>query len=314
MLRFILMRILAAIPVLFFVVLITFILVRLAPGGPFDEERAVPPAVLENLNKRYHLDDPIHVQFIDYTLNLLKGDFGPSFKYPSRSVTEIIAAGVPVTMELGFYALLVALSIGITAGVIASLKPNTWQDYMPMSISMIGICLPSFVLGPMLLLIFSIGLEWLPVSGWGDQPGDKILPALTLGAVYAAYMARLTRGGMLEVLSQDYIRTAKAKGLGPMRVVLVHALRGGLTPVVSFSGPAIAGLLSGSFVVETIFQIPGLGRFYLQAAFNRDYTMILGTTIFFAFLIIVFNLLADIVLVWLNPRLRHQLLGRAAHG
>lgn len=308
MLKFIVQRLLSAIPVLFVVVLMTFVLVRLAPGGPFDEERAVPPAVLENLNKRYHLDDPLHTQFFDYTLNLLKGDFGPSFKYPSRSVTEIIYAGIPVTLELGFYALLVAMSIGVFAGVVASLKPNTWQDYLPMSFSMIGICLPSFVLGPLLLLFFAIGLNWFPVAGWGDSSGDKVLPAVTLGAAYAAYIARLTRGGMLEVLSQDYIRTARAKGISELRVVFVHALRGGLAPVISFSGPAIAGLLSGSFVVETIYQIPGLGRFYLQAAFNRDYTMILGTTIFFAFLIIVFNLLADIVQVWINPKLRHSVV------
>lgn len=307
MLRFILLRLLAAIPVLFFVVLITFTLIRLAPGGPFDEERAVPAEVLESLNKRYHLDDPVHIQFFDYLGNLLQGDFGPSFKYPSRSVTEIIATGIPVTLELGFYALLVALFIGISAGVIASLRPNTWQDYAPMSFAMLGICLPSFVLGPLLILCFAIWLEWLPVAGWNDSPGDKILPAITLGAAYAAYLARLTRGGMLEVLSQDYIRTAKAKGLSTARIVFFHAFRGSLSPVVSFAGPAVAGLLSGSFVVETIFQIPGLGRFYLQAAFNRDYTMILGTTIFFAFLIIVFNLIADVILVWLNPKMRHAL-------
>lgn len=315
MIPFIVRRVLASIPVLFFVILITFVLVRMAPGGPFDEERAVPQAVLENLNKRYHLDDPIHIQFIDYLGNLLQGDFGPSFKYPSRSVTEIIATGIPVTLELGFYALLVAMSIGITAGIFAAMKPNTWQDYLPMSFSMVGICLPSFVLGPLLLLGFAIHLNWFPVSGWGDSPGDKVLPSITLGAAYAAYVARLTRGGMLEVLSQDYIRTAKAKGLSQWRIITLHALRGGLAPVVSFSGPAIAGLLSGSFVVETIFQVPGLGRFYLQAAFNRDYTMILGTTIFFSFLIIMFNLLADILLVWLNPRLRHSLVkGGGQHG
>lgn len=313
MLRFILLRSVAAIPVLFFVVLITFVLVRLAPGGPFDDERAVPPAVLENLNKRYHLDDPIHVQFFDYVVNLLQGDLGPSFKYPARSVTEIVSTGIPVTLELGIYALLVAVCVGVFAGVFASLRPNTIQDYLPMSVSMLGICLPSFVLGPILVLVFSIGLGWFPVSGWGDAPGDKVLPSITLGAAYAAYIARLMRGGMLDVLSQDYIRTARAKGLSEARVVWVHALRGGLAPVISFSGPAIAGLLSGSFVVETIYQIPGLGRFYLQAAFNRDYTMILGTTIFFAFLIIVFNLLADILLVWINPKLR-QSIGRVPSG
>ncbi len=314
MLRFISIRIVSAVPVLFFVTLITFVFIRMAPGGPFDEERAVPAAVMENLNKRYHLDDPLPKQFYDYMLGLMRGDFGPSFKYPTRSVTELIASGVPVTLELGCYALMIAVLIGVSAGVVAAIRPNSWQDYLPMSISMLGICLPSFVLGPILLLVFAIGLDWVPVSGWGDSPGDKILPSLTLGATYAAYLARLTRGGMLEVLSQDYIRTAKAKGLSTFRIIVVHALRGGLAPVVSFSGPAIAGLLSGSFVVETIFQIPGLGRFYLQAAFNRDYTMILGTTIFFSFLIVLFNLLADIVLVWMNPRLRQSTFGGSSRG
>lgn len=312
MLRFVLFRLLAAIPVLFFVILITFLLIRMAPGGPFDSERSVPPQVLENLNKRYNLDDPIHIQFVEYLGNLLQGDFGPSFKYPSRTVTEIIGAGIPVTLELGFYALLVALCIGLIAGLFAALKPNTLQDYVPMSLAMLGICLPSFVLGPLLVLAFGIWLEWFPVSGWNVSPGDKILPAITLGAAYAAYIARLTRGGMLEVLSQDYVRTARAKGLSKARVTLRHALPAGISPVITFAGPAIAGLLSGSFVVETIFQIPGLGRFYLQAAFNRDYTMILGTTIFFSFLIILFNLLADILLVWINPKLRKNLGGANA--
>lgn len=306
MLRIFLQRLLTAIPILFIVILVTFILIRLAPGGPFDAERAVPAQVLENLNKRYKLDDPIHVQFFDYLGNLLRGDFGPSFKYPSRTVTEVIGAGMPVTLELSFYALLVAVVFGIGAGITAAMRPNSLQDYVPMSLAMVGICLPSFVLGPLLILAFSIGFEWLPVSGWGETSGDKILPSITLGAGYAAYVARLSRGGMLEVLAQDYIRTARAKGLSEWRVVFGHGLRGGLAPVVSFAGPAVAGLLSGSFVVETIFQIPGLGRFYLQGAFNRDYTMILGMTILFAFFIIVCNLLADMVLVWLNPRLRRN--------
>lgn len=306
MLSFILRRTLAAIPVLFIVVLITFVLIRLAPGGPFDQERNVPPQVLENLNKRYHLDDPMHVQFFDYVGNLLQGDFGPSFKYPNRSVTEIIFTGAPVTIELGFYALIFALLMGGLAGIFAALKPNSWQDYTPMTIAMIGICVPSFVLGPFLVLVFGIWLNWLPVSGWGSTPFDKLLPAITLGSAYAAYVARLGRAGMLDVMSQDYIRTARAKGLPEWRVVLIHGLRGGMTPVVAFLGPAAAGLLSGSFVVETIFQIPGIGRFFLQAAFNRDYTMILGTTVFFGFLIIVFNMLTDILMIWLNPKLRQE--------
>jgi oligopeptide transport system permease protein len=306
MLSFIFKRLLQAIPVLLLVATATFFMVRAAPGGPFDEERAVAPEVLKHLNKRYHLDDPLWKQYLDYFGNLVQGDLGPSFKYPTHTVNDLIAAGFPATAELSFYALIFALFFGLMAGIIASLKANSAQDYVPMSFAMVGICMPTFVLGPILLLVFGIWLEWLPVAGWGQIPGDKILPSVTLGAVYAAYIARISRGSMLEVLSQDYIRTARAKGLSTARIVFVHALRAGVTPVISFLGPAIAGLLAGSFVVETIFQVPGLGRLYVMAAFNRDYTMILGCTIFFAFLIIIFNLLADILLVWLNPRLRQN--------
>ena len=281
-------------------------MVHSAPGGPFDEEKAVSPEVLIKLNERYNLNEPLMVQYFDYLGNVLQGDFGPSFRYPSRSVTELISIGLPITFELALYAILFALMLGIIAGVISSLRPNTAYDYIPMTVAMAGICIPSIILGPSLTLIFGIWLSWLPVTGWGDIPGDKILPTITLGTAYAAYCARLTRGGMLEILNQDFIRTARAKGLSEFRVVVVHALRGGLTPVIAFLGPAMAGLLAGSFVVETIFGIPGLGRFYVEAAFNRDYTMILGTSIFFSCLIIFFNLLSDLVAASLNPRLRDQ--------
>lgn len=304
MTKFLLSRIAQAIPVLLIVITLTFFMVRMAPGGPFDMDRAAPPEVINALNEKYNLAAPLHEQYFSYIGDLLKGDLGPSFKYPGRSVNEMIAGGFPVTLELATYAILLALLVGVPIGVVAALNTNTAKDYLPMSFAMIGICLPSFVLGPSLILVFGIWLEMLPVSGWGSTPGDKILPSITLASTYAAYIARITRGGMLEILSQDYIRTAHAKGLAPIRVILVHALRGGLAPVVSFLGPAIAGLIAGSFVVETIFQIPGLGRFYIQAAFNRDYTMVLGTTIFLAGLIILFNLLSDLLLTWLNPRLR----------
>ncbi len=304
--RFIAIRLLQAVPVILVVITATFFLVRVAPGGPFDSEKAVLPEVKRALEAQYRLDLPLSEQYLAYLDDLLHGELGPSFKYPGRSVNELIAAGLPVTAELGLYALLVALIIGGMAGIFASLKPNSPRDYAAMSAAMIGICMPSFLLGPLLVLIFGIHLDWLPVSGWGDIPGDKILPAITLGSAYAAYVARLSRAGMLEVLSQDYIRTARAKGLPEWQVVVRHALRGGLIPVVAFLGPAFAGLLSGSFVVETIFQIPGLGRFYVQAAFNRDYTMILGTTVFLSTLIVLFNLLSDILAAWMNPRLRSQ--------
>ena len=304
MLSLIWKRLITVIPVLFAVITITFLMVHSAPGGPFDADRVVSPDILLQLNERYNLDTPLWEQYFSYLGNVLQGDFGPSFRYPGRSVTELIFTGLPVTFELAIYSIIFAVFIGVFAGVIASLRPNTWVDYLPMSAAMAGICIPSIILGPSLSLIFGIWLGWFPVAGWGDLPGDKVLPVITLGTAYAAYCARLTRGGMLEVLGQDYIRTARAKGLSESRVVIVHSLRGGLIPVIAFLGPAIAGLLAGSFVVETIFGIPGLGRFYVQAAFNRDYTMILGTSIFFSALIVSFNLLADLVAAAFNPKLR----------
>ena len=304
--RFALNRLLQAIPVLLIVISATFLLVHSAPGGPFSADKAVPPEVIKALEAQYNLDQPLWQQYISYLGDVVQGDFGPSFKYSGRTVNELIAAGIPATAELALYAMLVALIIGVSAGVVAAMRPNSLQDYVPMSAAMLGICMPSFLLGPLLVLVFGIYLEWLPVSGWGDMPGDKIMPAITLGTGYAAYIARLSRGGMLEVLSQDYIRTARAKGLSEPVIIFKHAMRGGLIPVVAFLGPAFAGLLGGSFVVETIFQIPGLGRFYVQAAFNRDYTMILGMTIFFATLIILFNLLSDMLAIWLDPKLRQR--------
>jgi oligopeptide transport system permease protein len=311
MLRFAIGRLLQAIPVLLIVISATFLLVHSAPGGPFSADKAVPPEVIKALEAQYNLDQTLWQQYVSYLGDVVQGDFGPSFKYSGRTVNELIAAGLPITAELGLYALLIALIIGVAAGVIAAIRPNTLQDYIPMSAAMLGICMPSFLLGPLLVLVFGIYLDWLPVSGWGDIPGDKILPSITLGAGYAAYIARLSRGGMLEILSQDYIRTARAKGLSEPLIIAKHALRGGLIPVVAFLGPAFAGLIGGSFVVETIYQIPGLGRFYVQAAFNRDYTMILGMTVFFATLIILFNLLSDMLAIWLNPKLCQQTGGNS---
>ena len=307
MLKFLLSRIAQAVPVLLVVVTATFFIVHAAPGGPFSADKAVPPEVIEALEAQYKLDQPVWQQYISYLGDILSGDFGPSFKYPGRSVNELIMAGIPITAELAFYAMLVALGIGILSGVGAAMRPNTLQDYAPMTLAMIGICMPSFLLGPLLVLVFGIELEMVPVSGWGDIPGDKILPSITLGTGYAAYIARLSRGGMLEILSQDFIRTARAKGLSESTVIIKHALKGGLIPVIAFLGPAFAGLLAGSFVVETIFQIPGIGRFYVQAAFNRDYTLILGMTIFLSTLIIIFNLISDLISIWLNPKLRDEI-------
>lgn len=280
-------------------------MLRATRGGPFDREKNVPEEVKKSIEAHYGLDRPLFIQYLDYLGHLLVGDLGPSFKYPNRTVNELVATSFPVSMKLGVCALIVALGIGLTAGVVASIKPNTATDYVPMSLAMIGICIPTFVMGPLLILIFGLKLKWFNASGL-FFPSDLVLPALTLGAYYAAYVARLTRGGMLEVLNQDYIRTARAKGASGTRILTRHALKGGIIPVVSFLGPAIAGLLAGSFVVETIFDIPGLGRFFVKSAFNRDYTMVIGTVLFYSALIIVLNLLVDIVLVWLNPRLKFE--------
>ena len=304
MIQLIFKRLLTYIPVLLIVVIITFLMIHAAPGGPFDAERVASPEILDKLNEAYDLDKPLYVQITKYLVSAAQGDFGPSFKYPGRSVAELIMSGLPTTIELAFYSILFAIFLGVSSGLLASLYPGKLLDVIPMSISLLGICIPSIILGPVLVLIFGIWYEIFPVYGWGDNPGDKILPTITLGTAYAAIFARLTRGGMLEVLGQDFIRTARAKGLTEIRIVLVHALRAGILPVISFLGPAIAGLLAGSFVVETIFQINGVGRFYIQAAFNRDYTMILGTSILFTFMTLTFVLLSDILASFLNPTLR----------
>ena len=304
---FILRRILETIPVLLCVAAMTFFMCRLAPGGPFDDDKQVTAEVREQLNKQFNLDKPLYVQFYQYLVNLPKLQ---SFKYPNRTVGDIIKQKFPVSFKLGFFAITIALGIGVLFGAVASLKPNSFIDYIPSSLAMIGICLPTFVMGPILMYIFALKLKLLPATGWGGFEGDAIfhadmiLPSLTLGLFYAAYISRLTRGGMLDILTQDYIRTAKAKGASGLRVVVKHAMRGGLLPVISFMGPAVAGLIAGSFVIETIFNIPGLGKDFVQSAFNRDYTLVLGVVMFYATLIVLLNLVVDILQVTLNPKLK----------
>ena len=304
---FILRRILETIPVLLCVAAMTFFMCRLAPGGPFDDDKQVTAEVREQLNKQFNLNKPLYVQFHQYLVNLPKLQ---SFKYPNRTVGDIIKQKFPVSFKLGFFAITIALGIGVLFGVIASLKPNSFIDYIPSSLAMIGICLPTFVMGPILMYIFALKLKLLPATGWGGFDGDAIfhtdmiLPSLTLGLFYAAYISRLTRGGMLDILTQDYIRTAKAKGASGLRVIVKHAMRGGLLPVISFMGPAVAGLIAGSFVIETIFNIPGLGKDFVQSAFNRDYTLVLGVVMFYATLIVLLNLVVDILQVTLNPKLK----------
>jgi oligopeptide transport system permease protein len=305
MIRFVARRFLETIPVLFILATVTFFMMRLAPGGPFASEKQASKEVRARMDAHYGLDKPLFEQYLLQMKHLLHGDLGPSFKYPGRSVNEIIAQSFPVSAELGLEALAVALVLGLLAGMPAALKQNTFWDHFPMSLAMIGLCVPTFVMGPLLISVFALHLDWFNAAGW-FLPRDRVLPALTLGAYYAAYVARLSRGGLLEVLRQDFIRTAQAKGAGSARILFRHALRGGMLPVVSFLGPAIAGLLTGSFVVETIFSIPGLGRFFVTAAFNRDYFMIMGAVLFYAVFVIGMNLVVDIVLVWLNPKLRFE--------
>jgi oligopeptide transport system permease protein len=303
MFRFIFRRLLQVIPVLFIIITATFFMVRFVPGGPFTAEKAIPPEILRNIEAHYGLDQPLGRQYLSYLGKIAHGDLGPSFKYSHRSVNEIIADKLPVSLELGALSLACALSVGLTLGVLAAVRRNSGLDYLASSLGMLGICVPTFVLGPLLVLFFAIHLGWVNASGWYTAT-DRVLPALTLGLVYAAYIMRLTRAGMLEVLHQDYIRTARAKGASEFRIITRHALRGGLLPVVSFLGPATAGILTGSFIIETIFQIPGLGREFVNSAFNRDYTLVLGTVMLYAGLIVVLNLATDVVQVWLNPKLK----------
>lgn len=303
--QFILKRILGSIPVLWIVATMTFFLIRAAPGGPFDTDKQLPPEIIENLEAKYHMNEPLSAQYWRYMGMLLQGDLGPSFRYPTRTVNEIIAETFPVSAAVGFAGLIYALLLGLTAGLIAASKPNTPRDYIPMGFSMLGICMPSFVIGPLFMLIFALQLGWLDVAGW-DEPADVLLPAITLGTMYAAFFARLTRGGVLEIVRQDFIRTAHAKGVRGWVVMLRHTLKGGLLPTVSFLGPAATAMLTGSLVVETIFNIPGLGRFFVQSALNRDYTLVMGCVLFVALLITVMNLLVDIAYAFLDPRVSYE--------
>ena len=303
MLRFITSRLLQSLLALFAVITATFFMIRFVPGGPFTAEKAVTPEILRNLEAHYGLDKPLWRQYADYLRSLARGDLGPSFKYPNRTVNEIIADKLPVSAELGALAILLALFLGISLGTLAAVFRNTWIDYAASGFGLLGISVPTFVVGPLLVLAFAIQLGWFNASGWYGA-SDRVLPTLVLGFAYAAPISRLTRGGMLEILGQDFIRTARAKGASEWRVITRHALRGGLLPVVSYLGPAVAGILTGSFVIETIFQIPGIGREFVNSAFNRDYTLVLGTVILYAVLIMALNLVVDVVQAWLNPKVR----------
>jgi oligopeptide transport system permease protein len=303
MLGFIVHRLAGFPPVIFVIVSVSFFLMRLAPGGPFDQERALPEQVRANIEARYHLDEPLGRQYLRYLGDVVRGDLGPSFRYPDRSVNELLALGFPVSLTLGLCALAFAVALGGVSGILAALGRNSLVDYLTMTLSLGGVSVPNFVLGPILMLVFALGLGWLPVAGW-DSWRHLILPSVTLGAFYAAYVARLTRAGMLEVIGQDFIRTARAKGLRESVVVLRHALPGAVLPVLTYLGPASAAVLTGSVVVETIFSIPGIGRYFVSSALNRDYTMVLGTVVFYSVLLVGFNLLVDVLYAYLDPRVQ----------
>ena len=306
MLRFIIRRILVIVPMLFIVVSLTWVLVRLAPGNFYTGEKKLAPAIENNLRDKYGLNKPWHVQYRRVLWNIARFDFGTSLRYEGQTVNQILLRALPVSAALGLTAYVFALLVGITLGTFAALRQNSWIDYASMAIAMLGISIPNFVLGPLLVLLFSLTLFWFPPALWDGFPSRSIvLPALTLSAIYIAYIARLTRSGMLEVLRSDYIRTARAKGLSERQVITRHALRGGLLPVVSFSGPALAFLVTGTVVVERIFALPGLGNYFINACLNRDEPLIIGIVAFIAVTVLVFNLLVDISYAFIDPRIRY---------
>jgi len=298
---FVTRRVLLFIPTLWAIATLTFFMMRAAPGGPFMAEREIPAAAKEQLMRKYGLDQPLGAQYLRFLSNTARLDFGPSYKFPARQVREIIAEAFPVSLELGAWALLFAVLVGVPIGVIAAVKQNTAADAAAMGLALAGVSIPNYVLGPTLVLGLSLSLFLFPPALW-QGPQSRILPVLTLATTYVAYVARLTRAGMLEVLRQDFVRTARAKGLSERMVVLRHALKLGILPVVSYLGPASAGVIMGSLVVEKIFAVPGLGRHLVNAAFNRDYTMVTGIVLFYAGFLMVFNLLVDIAYTRLDPR------------
>ncbi|MEO7386602.1 MAG: oligopeptide ABC transporter permease OppB [Gammaproteobacteria bacterium] len=310
MLRLILRRLLESIPTLLILIAVTFFMMRMAPGGPFDTEKRLAPEIEANLRAAYHLDEPLYQQFGRYLWNLARGDFGPSFQYRDRTVTELIASGFPVSLQLGGLAMLIAVLAGVSLGSLAALRQNKPADYGTMAMAMTGISVPNFVVGPLLVLVFAVYLGWLPAGGLGEGSAaaggwrNLVLPVFTLALTQVAYIARLTRGSMIEVLRSNFIRTARAQGLSTGTILLRHALKPALIPVISYVGPATAGLITGSVVIETIFDLPGLGRYFVTGALNRDYTLVLWIVVFYGALIILCNFLVDLIYGWLDPRSR----------
>ncbi len=302
MITYALRRVLTIIPTLLIVATVAFVLVRLVPGGPFDQERAVPAEVERALRAKYHLDDPVLTQYGDWLWALVsRGDLGPAFKYPNRTVNEIIALSLPVSMQLGVCAMVFALLVGVPLGVLGAVRQNTWKDTAAMAAAMVGVSVPRFVLAPLLVMVFSLHLYWFPVARW-ETWRHMVLPVVCAGLPMAAYIARLTRGGMLEVVRSDFVRTARAKGLSERKVIVGHALRGGMLPVVSYIGPGFSHLLVGSLVVERIFNIPGMGRYFVEAAVNRDYNLVIGVMLVYGVILMVFNTLVDVAYSFIDPR------------
>jgi len=307
LLRYTLLRVLGAIPTLLLVIVLAFLMVHAAPGGPFDDERALPADVEANIARAYHLDEPLPKQFIRYLSGLVQGDLGPSYRYRDYTVSELIGAAFPLSLQLGALAMALAVGVGVGAGTVAALKQDTYLDRLVMAGSMTGISIPVFVFAPVLVLLFAVKLQWLP-AGWSSTTGASrlVLPVITLALPQIAYIARLTRASMIDVLGRDFIRTARAQGLGTMTVVRLHALKPAMLPVLSYMGPAIAAILTGSVVVEEIFGIPGLGQFFVRGALNRDYTLVLGIVVFYATLIVFLNLIVDVLYGAIDPRVRYR--------
>ena len=306
MVRHSLRRLLGLIPTLLMLITVAFFLIRVAPGGPFDAEKTLPPEIEANLNAKYHLDEPLLQQYFRYLGQVAVLDFGPSFQYKDWTVNQLIAQGFPVSLTVGLAAMVLAFFLGTMLGIAAALRQNTAVDYSLMGFAMLGISIPNFVIAPILILLLAVYAGWLPAGGWDWSIASMVLPVVTLALPVTAYIARLTRGSMIEVLHSNFIRTARAKGLPESVVIRRHALRPALLPVISFLGPATAGMISGSVVIERIFSIPGLGSYFVQGALNRDYTLVMGVVIFYGVLIIVLNFLVDLIYAWLNPRVRYD--------
>ena len=300
------LRLLGLIPTLLVLITIAFFMIRMAPGGPFDSEKVLPPEIRANLDATYHLDEPLLQQYFRYLGQIITGDFGPSFQYKDWTVNELIARGFPVSVTIGSLAMLLAFVFGTLIGTIAALRQNTAVDYSVMGVAMLGISIPNFVVAPLLILGVAVYAGWLPAGGWDWSWQRMVLPVITLALPVIAYIARLTRGSMIEVLHSNYIRTARAKGLPEWLVIRRHALKPAILPVISFMGPATAALITGSVVIERIYSIPGLGSYFVQGALNRDYTLVMGVVIFYGIVIILLNFIVDLIYAWLNPRIRYD--------